>query len=74
MTDFKECMTTFISKTNIIIRELRNVLERVENHKENCNVAKTVGSTISLAGSIVTIGGLFAAPFTGGISLGIREL
>jgi hypothetical protein len=69
MTDFKECIQKFISKTNEIVIKLEDKITEVESHQEKCNIAKTTGATIGGIGAVATIAGLFLAPVTFGASL-----
>ncbi len=50
MTDFRECMQKFISKTNEIVVKLEDKITEVESHRERCNIAKTTGATIGCCG------------------------
>jgi hypothetical protein len=58
MTDFKECMQKFISKTNEIVVKLEDKITKVESssHRERCNIAKITGATFSGMGAVDTIG------------------
>ncbi len=71
ITDFKECIQTFISKTNEIVVKLEDKIIEEEIHLSRCNIAKTTGATISSIGAVATIAGLFLAPVTFGTSLGM---
>ena len=59
----------FILETEVAIRifELKKV--EIENHHKNCNISRTIGTSISTAGAGLIVGALVLAPFTGGTSI-----
>lgn len=68
-SDFLKCLDEFIEVTNEIISKLEKEKDWMEGHHTRCNVAKTGGTASSVVGSALMIGGLVAAPFTGGTSV-----
>ena len=69
MGEFLDCLNEFIDVTNSILRELDDNLDWMKGHETRCEVAKTSGTTASVLGSAILIGGLISAPFTGGASV-----
>lgn len=67
--DFLNCLKGFISETETVIEKLKAESEWMKSHHTRCNVTKTVGTTATVGGSLVTIAALALAPFTGGASI-----
>ena len=59
------------SKIPSIIRRIETIQEEIDYHHNNVNKATVVGSTVGIAWGGLLIGGLIAAPFTFGASLGL---
>lgn len=49
----------------------KEIIDELENRRKNVNIASIVGSSVGLAGTALAVGGLVAAPFTAGVSLGL---
>ncbi|XP_062585211.1 uncharacterized protein LOC134246881 [Saccostrea cucullata] len=47
------------------------IIDVLEGRRQNVNISNIVGSSVGLVGSALAIGGLIAAPFTAGVSLGL---
>jgi hypothetical protein len=67
----KEAIKELIRSEERLQSELRTKLKEVNEHHENCNIAKTVGTGLNTIGTVVSTAGLVMAPFTGGLSLGL---
>ena len=61
---FRECLGHFIINTQLIIQKLENLKQDIKKHHENCNIAKTVGTSIGTVGGLTALGCFIAAPFT----------
>lgn len=61
---FLATLDEFIRVTNEIIDKLQSALEWMKGHHQRCNVAKTVGTSATVAGAGVVMASLFLAPFT----------
>lgn len=64
-----ELLEEFINETKIIIRIFEIKKTELINHHNNCNIARTVGTTVATAGGSLIIGALLLAPITGGASI-----
>ena len=53
------------------IQQIHNTIEKLNFHHRNVNVSRIGGSTISIVGSAMAIGGVIMAPATAGLSLGL---
>ena len=67
--DFRECLGHFIINTQLIIQKLENLKQDIKKHHENCNIAKTVGTSIGTVAGLTALGCFIAAPFTMGTVL-----
>ncbi|XP_062569697.1 apolipoprotein L3-like [Saccostrea cucullata] len=47
------------------------IIDGLECRRKNVNIASIVGSSVGLVGAALAVGGLVAAPFTAGVSLGL---
>ncbi|XP_062574698.1 uncharacterized protein LOC134236538 [Saccostrea cucullata] len=47
------------------------IIDGLECRRKNVNIASIVGSSVGLVGAALAVGGLIAAPFTAGVSLGL---
>lgn len=66
--ELRECVEKFIDKNEEIIKKLREKVTQIEKHQKDCNIAKTVGTSVGGAGSVASAVGLILAPFTAGWS------
>ena len=66
-----ECLEEFISINERIIKSLENEVVLLKTHRQNCNIARTIGKSSSISGSALLIGSLLAAPITGGVSIAL---
>ncbi|RNA27180.1 hypothetical protein BpHYR1_002314 [Brachionus plicatilis] len=48
------------------VQDLKKLRERINSHQDRCSAVKTFGVTTGLTGAVALVGGLIAAPFTGG--------
>ena len=69
MADLLPHLESFIDTTEEIVQLLKEKLTEIERHHKKCNVVKTVGTSVTTVGSILTIGSLLLAPITGGASI-----
>jgi hypothetical protein len=67
--DLLDLLEKYTKKSGDFIDDLRKLRDDINSHQERCKVAKTVGTTVSATGAAFLVGGLLAAPFTGGGSL-----
>jgi hypothetical protein len=64
-----ECLSEYIATAEDSLKLLRELVDDIEAHHVRCNVVKTAGTTASVAGTVLTMGCVLAAPFTGGASI-----
>ncbi len=62
--EFRECLEKFIEKTNQIINQFNDLEKQINKHHTHCNIAKTVGTSAGILGSITAVSCFIAAPFT----------
>jgi hypothetical protein len=70
-SNFVECLEEFISINERVIKSLENEVVLLKSHRQNCNIARTIGTSSSISGSALLIGSLLAAPLTGGVSIAL---
>ena len=70
-TLFIESLADFIEVSKEVSALLQQEVKKLDEHHENCNKAKTIGTTASVIGAGVTIAALVAAPITGGASISL---
>ena len=73
-TSIKQLQSTLKSlKSKIpnIINRIKDIQDQIDLHHDNVNKATVVGSSVGLLGGGLMIGGIIAAPFTFGASLGL---
>lgn len=59
------------SKFKDVISAIGKLKERILAARKDYNIAKTVGASVSTAGTVAIISGIVLAPFTAGLSLGL---
>lgn len=64
-----KCLAEFIVKTQFIIHKLDELKGDIEIHHNNCNTARTVGTSVGTVGSVTAIVCFIASPFTLGATL-----
>ncbi|CAF1431520.1 unnamed protein product [Adineta ricciae] len=64
-----ECLDEYIETAQNTLQLLRELVDAIAAHHNRCNGVKVVGTTASVAGSLLTVGCIIAAPFTGGTSI-----
>ncbi|CAF0722279.1 unnamed protein product [Brachionus calyciflorus] len=62
-----DLLNRYINKSEDFVDDLKELRRDINSHR--CQTAKTVGTTVSMTGAAFLVGGLLAAPFTGGGSL-----
>ena len=67
----KDTLRSLKLKIPSIIRQIESIQEEIDRHHSNVNKATVAGSTAGIVGGGLMIGGLIAAPFTFGASLGL---
>ena len=67
----KSTLKSLQSKIPDVIRRIQSIQEEIDLHHDNVNKATIAGATAGIVGGGLMIGGLIAAPFTFGASLGL---
>ena len=62
---------SYKSKSNKAVRTIRKCASHLDEVVKECGVASVVGGSAGVIGDAMAIGGVLAAPFTDGISLGL---
>ncbi|GCC18701.1 hypothetical protein chiPu_0020866 [Chiloscyllium punctatum] len=55
----------------IYLKELRDIANCIDTCKRDVNIANVTGTSASIVGGLLAIGGLIASPFTFGVSLAL---
>ena len=63
--------TSFKSKSDEVVSTLHTCASRLDKLSQDCGIATTVGGSVGVVGGAMAIGGIAAAPFTTGLSLGL---
>jgi hypothetical protein len=66
--ELTESVNQFMLKNGLIISKLETIITELSRHRMGCNVAKTVGTSVSGLGSIAMATSLVLTPFTLGMS------
>ena len=64
-------VSSFKSKSNDAVSTVRTCASHLDEVAKDCGIATTVGGSAGVVGGALVIGGIIAAPFTGGLSLGL---
>lgn len=64
-----KCLDKYIETARECVGLLQDLVNDINAHHERCNVVKTVGTTASVAGGVLTAGCIIGAFFTGGATL-----
>ena len=68
---YQKVSKEWMEQRKAIVKKLRDLADRLEKIHGDVLIADRVGTGVGMGGGILTIGGLIAAPFTAGISLGL---
>ena len=64
-------VSSFKSKSKDAVKTVLECASHLDGVAKDCGITQTVGGSAAVLGSTMTIGGLIAAAFTGGLSLGL---
>jgi len=59
-----------VSERNVL-RKLEEILQQLKERNTNCAISKTVGSAVSICGTVLTLTGILCTPLTAGASLAL---
>ncbi|OXA61547.1 uncharacterized protein LOC110861699 [Folsomia candida] len=65
----EQCISDLIVSETELLVKLTEICVILRQRHKNCAISKTAGSSASIVGSVLTISGVFLAPFTAGLSL-----
>lgn len=71
LKDFRELSNEIINERKKIIKKLRKIADYLAKTNNDVLIADRVGTGVGIGSGVLFIGGLVAAPFTAGLSLGL---